>query len=169
MSTPLTIARVSAAPAAGWISLGPCPGRRDEGRDPDADLAAIAATGADVLITLTEQRELDELGVGDLGTRAGALGFAWLHLPIADFGAPDVAWESAWMQAGPLVRARVQEGGGVHLHCRAGCGRSGMIAARILVELGVPPDEAIARVRATRPCAIETAGQEAAVQAVRRV
>ncbi|MCA0425275.1 MAG: phosphatase, partial [Proteobacteria bacterium] len=161
--------KVSADPAPGWISLGPCPGRTDEGRDLDTDLATISASGADVLVTLTEQLELDELGVGDLGQRATARGFAWLHLPITDFGAPDAIWEAAWVQAGPLVRARVKEGGGVHLHCRAGCGRSGMITARILVELGVSPGEAIARVRAARPCAIETAGQEAVVRSTIRL
>lgn len=165
MTAPLVIARIEAAP--GWLSVSPCPGRADEARDLRTDLAAIAATGADVLLTLTEQGELDELGAAELGLMAGAAGFAWLHLPIRDFGVPDAAWEAMWMQAGPLVRARILEGGGVHLHCRGGCGRSGMIAARILAELGVPPDEAMARVRAARPCAIETPAQEAAVRAAR--
>ena len=44
----------------------------------------------------------------------------------------------------------------------------GMVAARLLVELGVPPEAAILRVRAARPCAIETPEQEAAVRQTAR-
>ncbi len=40
-----------------------------------------------------------------------------------------------------------------------------MIAARLLAERGASPAEAIARVRADRPGAVETAGQEAWVAA----
>jgi len=53
------------------------------------------------------------------------------------------------------------------VHCRGGLGRSGMIAARMLVELGTPADEAIARVRSARPGAVETSEQVAYVRAVR--
>jgi ADP-ribosyl-[dinitrogen reductase] hydrolase len=48
-----------------------------------------------------------------------------------------------------------------------GLGRSGMIAARLLVELGEEPRAAIQRVRAVRRGAIETAAQEAYVLACR--
>jgi ADP-ribosyl-[dinitrogen reductase] hydrolase len=48
----------------------------------------------------------------------------------------------------------------VLVHCRGGLGRAGTIAARLLVELGMEPAEAIARVRAVRPGAIETPEQE---------
>ena len=46
------------------------------------------------------------------------------------------------------------------IHCRAGLGRSGMIAARLLVERGMAPEQAIIEVRAARPGAIETEAQE---------
>jgi hypothetical protein len=39
-------------------------------------------------------------------------------------------------------------------------GRAGMIAARLLAELGIEPATAIRRVRAVRPGAIETRQQE---------
>ena len=45
-------------------------------------------------------------------------------------------------------------------HCRGGLGRAGMISARLLVESGVEPEVAIAKVRAARPGAIETREQE---------
>ena len=50
------------------------------------------------------------------------------------------------------------------IHCRGGLGRAGTIAARLLVELGMRPDEAVRRVRDARgPGAIETPAQEAHV------
>ena len=48
----------------------------------------------------------------------------------------------------------------VLIHCRGGLGRAGTIAARLLIELGTEPGEAIANVRAVRPGAIETDDQE---------
>jgi ADP-ribosyl-[dinitrogen reductase] hydrolase len=56
------------------------------------------------------------------------------------------------------------------MHCRGGCGRSGTIAARLLVELGLAePAEAIQKVRFSRPCAIERPEQEAVVLAAQPV
>ena len=45
-------------------------------------------------------------------------------------------------------------------HCKGGLGRAGMVAARLLVESGYTPEDAIERVRAARPGAIETQAQE---------
>jgi ADP-ribosyl-[dinitrogen reductase] hydrolase len=48
----------------------------------------------------------------------------------------------------------------VALHCYGGKGRTGTIAARLLVELGTAPALAIEHVRAARPGSIETREQE---------
>lgn len=42
------------------------------------------------------------------------------------------------------------------IHCRGGLGRTGMLAAQILVEGGTKPQEAIDCVRGARPGSIET-------------
>ncbi len=68
---------------------------------------------------------------------------------------------------GPELRRRLAEGARVLIHCRAGLGRTGTVAARLLVEHGLDPEAAILRVRQSRPAAIETAGQEAYVRALR--
>ena len=54
----------------------------------------------------------------------------------------------------------LRNGFDVLVHCKGGLGRAGMIAARLLVELGTPPEEAISQVRSVRPGAIETPTQE---------
>ena len=48
----------------------------------------------------------------------------------------------------------------VLLHCAAGLGRTGTVAARLLIASGVPAPQALARVRAVRPGTVETAVQE---------
>ena len=54
------------------------------------------------------------------------------------------------------------------LHCRGGIGRTGTIAARLLVEFGVAPEEAIRMVRRARPGTIETPAQEEYVLRLKR-
>jgi len=53
----------------------------------------------------------------------------------------------------------LQTGGSVLVHCKGGCGRSGMAALRLMVEAGEDPHLAFARLRDVRPCAVETEAQ----------
>lgn len=82
------------------------------------------------------------------------------HLPIPDVHPPDRRFIDLWKSAGPKLRRILLDGGKILLHCRGGLGRTGTVAAQLLVELGVPPKEAIQVVRAARPGTIETQDQE---------
>lgn len=168
---PLQIASVQAAPSSGRVGITFCPGKHDRAastgawaRDLATDLDAIAAWGARLVLTLVEPAELSALAVPHLGREVQARGIAWRHLPIADFSVPDAAFETAWLQHGPEVRTLLRDGHDVLLHCKGGLGRAGMMAARLLVELGLPADEAVRRVRRARPGAIETPSQLALVR-----
>ncbi|MCC7411267.1 MAG: cyclin-dependent kinase inhibitor 3 family protein [Gammaproteobacteria bacterium] len=143
-----------------------CPGRRHPEqvagewyRDLDADLLAIRTWGARLVVTLLEENELEFFGVGALPERLYALGIEWLHLPIEDMCAPDARFERAWQSAGPQIHAALAAGERILLHCLAGLGRTGTIAARLLVEAGVDARTAVDAVRAARPGAIQTRGQ----------
>jgi ADP-ribosyl-[dinitrogen reductase] hydrolase len=151
-------------PGHGRIGFAPCPGFGVGGLD--ADLDTIRRWGAASLLTLVEDEELAHLDVVDLGLRARALGLLWYHLPIVDMGTPDLAFERAWLEMAPGLRGQLAAGRGVLVHCRGGFGRSGMIAARLLVELGTGREDAILQARAARAGAIETSAQEAYVRAL---
>lgn len=155
----------------GRIGMSRCPGLAvcRGWRRPalEADLGALRAWGARVLVTLMEADELEYYGVGALPQAARAAGLDWLHLPIPDMGVPDAAFEARWASAGAALHARLGAGEHVVLHCFAGLGRTGTVAARLLVERGHAPEQAIAAVRAARPGTIQTPAQEAYVLALR--
>lgn len=168
---PLQIAEVRASPAHGRIGITFCPGKRDcmastgaWARDLATDLDAIATWGARMVLTLVEPDELRALEVADLGREVLRRGIAWCHLPIADFSVPTPSFEEEWKVQGRDIRALLRDGGDVLVHCKGGLGRAGMIAARLLVELGMPPDDAIRAVRSARKGAIETPAQLALVR-----
>jgi protein-tyrosine phosphatase len=124
------------------------------------DLAAIRAAGATCLVTLTEARELRWSGRGDFAAEVERAGLLWHHLPIRDLGVPDSRFEAGWQAVGPELRGRLARGERLVIHCYAGLGRTGLIAARLLIEFGEDPDRAIALVRAARRGSIQTAQQE---------
>lgn len=167
LTHPLQIDSVTVPRAGGLIGITICPGMVQGGpserawdRDLDQDLAAIKAWGATALVTLIEDYELEILSVAELPQKLRALGLEWHHLPIMNRDAPYEVFEENWITSGRILRQRLRQGEHIVLHCVFGLGRSGMIAARLLVELGEPPDSAIRRVRAARSGAIETEIQE---------
>lgn len=167
LSDPLRIAEVPAGEAGGRVGITFCPGKcgdslhgRPWARDLALDLDAVARWGAQAVATLIEDHEFDLLGVRALGREVRSRGIEWHHLPIVDVSVPDARFEAAWREAGPALGRVLREGGRVLVHCRGGLGRAGMVAARLLVEQGAAPREAVAAVRAVRPGAIETRAQE---------
>lgn len=99
-----------------------------------------------------------------LGDEVQRLGMIWVHLPIHDYSVPSPAFEKNWLIYGKYIRARLRNGDNIVIHCKGGLGRAGMMAARLLAELGVDPERAIRHVRMAREGAIETPGQLALVR-----
>ena len=71
----------------------------------------------------------------------------WWHLPIRDTRTPGPNFENGWKAAGEAIRDRLQMGFDVLVHCKGGQGRAGTVAARLLVEFGQNPHDAICKVR----------------------
>jgi protein-tyrosine phosphatase len=129
-------------------------------RNLDIDVDAIRKCGAHLVLTLVEANELKQLRVTELGAAVRARGMQWVHLPIKDYDTPSPSFERKWVKHGANIRQLLRNGSDIVVHCKGGLGRAGMIAARLLVELGVQPDRAILSVRAVRKGAIQTPDQE---------
>lgn len=166
LNAPLRAAEIF-TPADGLIGITLAPGKKgasnfggSHNRDLDADLDVIAKWNAAAVVTLIENHELEELDILDLEDGVNQRFMEWHHLPIVDVSIPDAEFEAAWPERSVKLRTLLTNGANVLVHCRGGLGRAGMIAARLLVEMGMEADAAIKQVRAARPGAIETSAQE---------
>ncbi len=174
----LRIYAVEVPGTGGLIGMAACPGKneypafgipaRPWERDLDQDLRVIRDWQARILVSLIEDYEFELYGVSELPAKARNLGMQWLQLPIADGCIPDIRFEMAWDKAGQELKRVLAADGRIVLHCRTGLGRSGTIAARLLVEFGMTPCAAFAAVRRARPGAIRTGEEEDYVRACRR-
>ena len=165
---PLRIAAVTPGDGHGQIGITLCPGKTDPNRisgawarDLETDLNAIQRWGATAVVSLITAEEIDLLSVGDLPKGVRDRQMEWWHAPIPDGRTPGPEFEEVWAVAGEAIRDRLRLGFNVLIHCRGGLGRAGTIAARLLVELGARPSDAVRRVRDARSrYAIETRSQE---------
>jgi atypical dual specificity phosphatase len=108
--------------------------------------------GISVVISLTETAlNTDILAEFDI---------EYHHIPVYDFHAPDAAQIDRFVS---IVAAAREAGRKTLVHCFAGRGRSGVMAACYLVSLGWTPEEALVEVRSRRRGAVETEEQEEAV------
>jgi len=146
---------VSPSEGFSWIVPGelaamPLPGRN---RSLDQDAAYLEQEGIRVLVSLTEE-----------APEAGTLSSHFIeqrHLPVEDYAPPT---QEQMTEFAALVELSAANGLPLGVHCTAGLGRSGTMAAAYLVATGVTADKAIAAIRNLRPGSIETAAQEEAIR-----
>ncbi len=138
----------------GRIAISPQPGRSGTY---DADFKALLAWGPDLVISLTTEAELQSQGAKDLAFDLALYGIDRLHLPITDFATPDFG--DRWPALSRAFQTRLTKGHSILIHCLAGCGRSGMIALRLMVDAGQDPAQALKTLRQARPCAVATDSQ----------
>lgn len=141
------------AVGGGHLALSSIPGR---GGDYAGDLLRMQDWRPDLVLTMVETTELERVGALGVGTEVGT---GWLHFPVADFGVPDGQTALDWSNVSVQALLALRDGGRVLVHCFGGCGRSGMAVLRLMIEAGEAPAVALARLRAVRPCAVETETQ----------
>ncbi len=140
----------------GILAIAPLPG---SGGEYAADLAHLKDWQPALVVTMTTTAEMVAAGAGKLGQDVAFLGTRWVHVPTPDYGVPDADAMRNWTRAEPIALSALRGGGRVVIHCKGGCGRSGMAALRVMIAAGDAPDAALARLRALRPCAVETSAQ----------
>ena len=151
MSHPYDILDVPGS--AGQLIFTPCPGSK--GTSVDEALATLQAAGADALITLMPAEELARNEATQLAQLCAERGLEWFHLPVADEQVPLADFDQAWEQTADRINELLDAGKRIAIHCKGGSGRTGLIAARILIDRDVPRAAAVASVQALRPKAIQ--------------
>ncbi len=131
------------------ILLTPCPGTKDA--DLDTSLNDIKNAGAEAVLTLMTQQELDKNDLSNIGESIKAKGLSWFHLPIVDDEAPEAPFLTAWETAGPAIHRLIEQGKSIAVHCKGGSGRTGLISAQILLERGEAIEPLMKRIQALRP------------------
>ncbi|MFO1369088.1 MAG: protein-tyrosine phosphatase family protein [Marinagarivorans sp.] len=163
-SHPLIINTISIS--NGELGLTFCPGKKQSNamtgawdRDIELDIAVVKTWGATGVISLLEDFEYVELAVQILPCIFRD-NFEWFNLPIPDKCAPDQAWLSHWLTLRQELKDILVKGGKILIHCKGGFGRTGTVAALILMDHGYTAVDAIKVARKAREYAIETDAQE---------
>jgi protein-tyrosine phosphatase len=114
----------------------------------DDEIADWRAEGINVVVSLLERNEISELELGQEPKLCRANNMEFISFPIPDRGVPASMKETE--QLVRRVSAAIVEGKAVAIHCRAGIGRSSLIAACVLVLNGYDSDFAFAAIEKVR-------------------
>jgi protein-tyrosine phosphatase len=125
-------------------------------------LEEFTSEGVSVVVVLAELDECARVTRRDLLAIYRGRGFRVIEFPMRNLG---VVADELFGEIVARVMGELSAGQSVAVHCHAGVGRAGTLAAGLAREaLGLPGDEAIAWVRRYVPDAIETHAQEALIQ-----
>lgn len=145
--------------APGQIALSSCPGVPGGAAQLALDVERILSLGIGTVLSLVDDGEMDYYNAGPVAEALAAAGLRHLRFPIID-GLPPPQVGPARELCGRLL-GLLGEGERVLIHCIGGWGRSGTIAAALLIHEGLGPNRAIAAVREARsPRCVESWQQE---------
>jgi atypical dual specificity phosphatase len=105
------------------------------------------------IISLLDESE--QSPVYDIG-EVEAMGFKRFSIPLEDFSVPELEDFKAFLEAVHQALKR----GKVLIHCQAGLGRTGTMAAAYWIDRGLSVNEAIKKIRKSNPSVVESAEQE---------
>jgi len=149
----------------GRLGMSFAPGKQHQGmtalwqRDLNADLTRIRQVyHTDLLVSLIEAAELQELQIPDLFPQVQAHGMASRWFPIRDFGTPTSM--PGLVHLVEEILTWIDHRKTVVVHCKGGLGRSGLVVSSCLVAVGYSPQTAFEQVRRSRPGSVETPEQE---------
>lgn len=104
--------------------------------------------GIDVVVSLLHPYEADELDISAEESLCQHHEIRYRSFPIQDRGTPQSVVE--FLALADEIAASLKQGLAVTVHCRAGIGRSGLLAACVLLRLGVNASNAFAVVSKAR-------------------
>jgi protein-tyrosine phosphatase len=129
----------------GKLAVGPRPRGGDWLKD---DIASWKRANVNAVLSLLTPDEEKNFDLHDEASEVRTQGMEFTSLPIPDRHAPKS--ESKVAEVLERVSCSLSTGKNVLIHCRQGIGRSGLMAACLLVKKGMSPGAAVASVSAAR-------------------
>ena len=111
----------------------------------EEEIAHWKNSGVGIVVSLLEPEEIDDLGLGMEASLCEASGIEYVSFPIPDRGLPSDTQDALRFAADVMARQKP-----IAIHCRAGIGRSSIMAAALLVGSGVRPEIALAAIAEAR-------------------
>jgi protein-tyrosine phosphatase len=136
----------------GRLLVTPCPGTKTQSMG--ESMATLASAGAVALITLMQPEEQARYGIHDLEKAAKAAGMQWFELPIDDDEKPTELFEQRWQAHKATLLSLLQGGQTVALHCKGGQGRTSLVSALLMLELGYSWDTLKEQIQSVKPRAL---------------
>lgn len=104
--------------------------------------------GVQVVVSLLCEEEAFELGLRDEAYLVNRNGLRFISFPIEDYGVPSSA--DALRELIAELGGLLDQGQSIGLHCRAGVGRSSLVAACLLVNRGQDAEVSFQRISSSR-------------------
>lgn len=136
----------------GKFIFTPCPGTKDTSISDAFD--TLVEAGANALVTLLSNDELEALSVPTFSSEAAQKSFNWFQLPIEDDCEPAQPFEEAWTASRDELQALVKNKNTIAIHCRGGSGRTGLMTAILLLESGENWNDVKSLIQSVRPKAL---------------
>src|SRR5271169_4874427 len=146
-----------------WLD-GPWPGKLAMAARPrggywlEDDLVRGERESVDTLLTLLTREEKKNLHLRQEAGEAKRLGMGYASFPIPDRQIPTS--EAKWAEILENITRTLSQGKNVVVHCRQGIGRSGLVAACLLVRRGMSPGAAVELASAARGVSIPETSEQ---------
>jgi len=124
-----------------------------------ATLTHSSLSACKMLIVLVEREEVPEESWPLLSAITNEQSLRLVHLPIKDYEAPDSIFLKHWSSMAQEIAQALDADGAIALSCHYGAGRSGTMAAAMLMDRGLTATAAVEVVRAEFADSIESAKQ----------
>jgi protein-tyrosine phosphatase len=137
------------------LATMPCP---RGGEWLETDMRALQAECVDILVSLLTAEEITELDLSQEPEQCQMHGIEYRSFPIRDHDVP-----SCFPSVLDFARKLEQElsaGKAIAIHCRAGIGRSSLLAACVLVIHGKSAINAFNQIRQARGCHVPDTGAQ---------
>lgn len=114
----------------------------------DDEFSGLSNAGIRQVVSLLEDHEAHEVGLADERQICEKHGLQFVSYPIPDRGLP--ATVSGFTDLAKAIYHETAGGLNTVIHCRAGIGRTGLLAAGVLLRAGFEVDEAFAQISERR-------------------